>query len=275
MDCFRYVIRQNEVLIDINMDYDIIDVQAYCGGLWIACCFAMANIAELIDPLSYDNFNQIGCNARQVYISKLWNGRYLHYDSSASLHHDSIMSDMLAGQWYIYSCNMSHSMNLLDIDQIYSCLKIIYEYNVLKFGNGKLIGAVNGSINPKSLHLSQHDDEVSNHQLIDNSCLQSREVWTGTTYGLASLMLCYTNHLKCLLLDDTTKQDTIKKIQLEMRIQEVTKMAYQTCQGIHDGGWQDFGYWFATPEAWDVNGNYRSLGYMRPLSIWAMEYSKL
>lgn len=67
-------------------------------------------------------------------------------------------------------------------------------------------------------------------------------------------------------------------------------MAYSTARGIHDGGWQEFGYWyvisrskpsiliardilfrFATPEAWEYNGNYRSLGYMRPLAIWAMQ----
>lgn len=76
-------------------------------------------------------------------------------------------------------------------------------------------------------------------------------------------------------------------------------------------GWQEFGYWFATPEGWEQNGNYRlahicyissnigpseivypynwvmpicmyqydvcvccrSLGYMRPLSIWAMQFA--
>ena len=44
--------------------------------------------------------------ARSVYISSLWNGQYLHYDSSANEHHDSIMADMLAGackQWLRFS----------------------------------------------------------------------------------------------------------------------------------------------------------------------------
>jgi hypothetical protein len=31
------------------------------------------------------------------------------------------------------------------------------------------------------------------------------------------------------------------------------------------------GYWFRTPEAWDVNGNFRASMYMRPAAIWAME----
>ncbi len=50
-------------------------------------------------------------------------------------------------------------------------------------------------------------------------------------------------------------------------------MAENTARGIHDGGWQEFGYWFATPEGWEKNGNYRSLGYMRALCIWAMQYA--
>jgi hypothetical protein len=40
-------------------------------------------------------------------------------------------------------------------------------------------------------------------------------------------------------------------------------------------GWQRYGYWFATPEAWEQSGNFRSLGYMRPLAIWAMQFALL
>lgn len=32
-------------------------------------------------------------------------------------------------------------------------------------------------------------------------------------------------------------------------------------------------YWFQTPEAWTVDGHYRSLMYMRPLAIWAMQWA--
>jgi non-lysosomal glucosylceramidase len=31
------------------------------------------------------------------------------------------------------------------------------------------------------------------------------------------------------------------------------------------------GYWFRTPEAWDIEGMYRASMYMRPAGIWAME----
>lgn len=32
-------------------------------------------------------------------------------------------------------------------------------------------------------------------------------------------------------------------------------------------------YWFQTPEAWSTDGHYRSLIYMRPLSIWGMQWA--
>jgi len=31
------------------------------------------------------------------------------------------------------------------------------------------------------------------------------------------------------------------------------------------------GYWFRTPEAWDVEGNYRASMYMRPAAVWALQ----
>ena len=42
-------------------------------------------------------------------------------------------------------------------------------------------------------------------------------------------------------------------------------------RGVHEAGWHRFGYQFATPEAWEQSGNYRSLGYSRPLAIWALQ----
>lgn len=32
-------------------------------------------------------------------------------------------------------------------------------------------------------------------------------------------------------------------------------------------------YWFQTPEAWTIDGYFRSLAYMRPLAIWAMQWA--
>ena len=41
--------------------------------------------------------------------------------------------------------------------------------------------------------------------------------------------------------------------------------------GVHEAGWCTYGYQYATPEAWEGSGNYRSLGYSRPLCIWSMQ----
>jgi uncharacterized protein (DUF608 family) len=40
-------------------------------------------------------------------------GKYYNYDSSASLHHDSIMSDQLAGFWYLRLSGHKYEVNLL------------------------------------------------------------------------------------------------------------------------------------------------------------------
>jgi uncharacterized protein (DUF608 family) len=39
-------------------------------------------------------------------------GEYYNYDSSISLHHDSIMSDQLAGFWYLRLCGHKYEVNI-------------------------------------------------------------------------------------------------------------------------------------------------------------------
>ncbi|MQM17314.1 hypothetical protein Taro_050281 [Colocasia esculenta] len=82
---------------------------------------------------------------------------------------------------------------------------------------------------------------------VDECCMQSREIWTGVTYAVAANMLLAG-------MDD---------------------QAFTTAKGIFTTGWSEegFGYWFQTPEGWTVDGHYRSLIYMRPLAIWAMQWA--
>ncbi len=80
---------------------------------------------------------------------------------------------------------------------------------------------------------------------IDTTSMQSQEVWTGTTYALAAAML----H------------------------EGLADEAFRTAQGVVETTYQRKGYWFQTPEAWDRKGNYRSIAYMRPLAIWAMQWA--
>jgi non-lysosomal glucosylceramidase len=70
-----------------------------------------------------------------------------------------------------------------------------------------------------------------------------QEVWIGTTFGLASHMLS----------------------------EGMTEEAYKTAWGVYNVVYLDKAYWFRTPEAYEIDGNYRASMYMRPGSIWAME----
>ncbi|XP_027330860.1 non-lysosomal glucosylceramidase isoform X2 [Abrus precatorius] len=81
---------------------------------------------------------------------------------------------------------------------------------------------------------------------VDMSSMQSREIWSGVTYALAATM-----------------------------IQEnMIALAFQTAGGVYEAAWSYYGlgYSFQTPEAWSTNDEYRSLCYMRPLAIWAMQW---
>ena len=261
----------------------------------------MVNVAtKQRDSESSSYYSDLASRARAVYVQQLWNGRYLNYDSSASEHHDSIMADMMAGQWYARACNLP---GVVSQRMALSCFREIFCHNVLAFGDGKLIGAVNGMRPPPSYDTSTNkaldsygceaggakaaDAESVAYSLctstassaapedgqVDNSCMQSREVWTGTTYALAAAMIAEATH-------HVTPNNTHAHTHLQhgeltaSERDELQMMAHRTAQGIHDGGWQEFGYWFATPEGWEGNGNYRSLGYMRALGIWAMQYAK-
>ncbi|XP_011087643.1 non-lysosomal glucosylceramidase isoform X2 [Sesamum indicum] len=81
----------------------------------------------------------------------------------------------------------------------------------------------------------------------DMCTLQSREIWSGVTYAVAAGMI----H------------------------ENMVETAFKTAVGVYEVAWseQGSGYAFQTPEGWDFEGRYRSLGYMRPLAIWAMQWA--
>ncbi|XP_028821210.1 non-lysosomal glucosylceramidase [Denticeps clupeoides] len=77
----------------------------------------------------------------------------------------------------------------------------------------------------------------------DRSSVQSDEVWVGVVYGLAATMI----H--------------------EGMLEE----GLRTAEGCYRTVWERLGMAFQTPEAYCERDIYRSLAYMRPLSIWAMQ----
>ncbi|XP_065764446.1 non-lysosomal glucosylceramidase isoform X3 [Muntiacus reevesi] len=81
------------------------------------------------------------------------------------------------------------------------------------------------------------------HGVPDTSSVQSDEVWVGVVYGLAATM-----------------------------IQEgLTWEGFRTAEGCYRTVWERLGLAFQTPEAYCQRRVFRSLAYMRPLSIWAMQ----
>ncbi|KAL6545695.1 hypothetical protein OROGR_009569 [Orobanche gracilis] len=81
----------------------------------------------------------------------------------------------------------------------------------------------------------------------DMSTMQSREIWSGITYAVAAGMI----H------------------------EDMIETAFKTAVGVYEVAWSEegHGYAFQTPEGWDFEGRYRSVGYMRPLAIWAMQWA--
>lgn len=75
----------------------------------------------------------------------------------------------------------------------------------------------------------------------DATCMQSLEVWTGTTYALAAAML----------------QQGIFSSHCKVNIQGLTEEAFDTAKGIIITTYYTLGYHFQTPEAWDSKGHFR------------------
>lgn len=200
---------------------------AYTGGLWLAALQAGAAIADVLGKSAQAAmYRAVFEKGRAAYEERLWNGRYYNYDSSRSRQHDSIMADQLAGQWYARSCGLPA---IVGPARARSALSTVFAYNVQRFQAGRM-GAVNGM---------RPDGQV------DRTSLQSREVWTGTTYALAAAMLW----------------------------EGLDEEAWRTAEGVVRTTYETRGYWFQTPEAWDEHGDFRALAYMRPLSIWAIEWA--
>jgi non-lysosomal glucosylceramidase len=141
-----------------------------------------------------------------------------------SVYRDDIQADQLAGQWY---ANMTGLGDLVPRAMQIKALKKIYDFNVMKFSGGEM-GAVNG-MGPDGSLIKTNE--------------QVQEVWTGTTFALAALML-----------SDGLKDE-----------------AHRTAWGVYHTIYETEGYWFRTPEAWEIDGHYRASMYMRPAAIWALE----
>ncbi|CAF0984068.1 unnamed protein product [Adineta steineri] len=152
--------------------WTVLGASAYCGGLHIAALRACVEMARILnDENALNEYEPWLELAKKSYSEKLWNGKYYDYDSSTSRHHDSIMSDQLAGFWYLRLSGLKYED--FEKERVDSVLNTVFNANVMAFGAGKL-GAVNGMTSSGRLEI------VS---------MQSEEIWTGVTYGLSSTMI--------------------------------------------------------------------------------------
>jgi non-lysosomal glucosylceramidase len=219
---------ENDNYPDQTYDEWIVNGESsYCGGLWLAALRAAEEIGRAVgDNAAAAKYHSWFAKGQKAYVDKLWSGDYFRYDT-LSEYRDNVQADQLAGQWY---ANMTGLGDLVPREMQVKALKKIFGLNVMTFHNGEM-GAVNG---------------IAPHGAIITSNEQVQEVWTGTTFGLAALML-----------SDGLKDE-----------------GYRTAWGVYHTNYETQGYWFRTPEAWDGGGHYRASMYMRPAAIWAMEMTQ-
>jgi non-lysosomal glucosylceramidase len=210
-----------------DQTYDVWVVRgesAYCGGLWLAALRAAEEIAKTLnDPTAQAKYHDLFARSQTSYIKKLWNGEYFRYDTGSE-YRDNIQADQLAGQWYAHMTGLG---DLVPMDMQRKALKKIFDFNVMKFAKGEM-GAVNG---------------MAADGTIIKTNEQVQEVWTGTTFSVAALMLA-----------DGLKDE-----------------GYRTAWGVYHVIYETKGYWFRSPEAYEIDGTFRASMYMRPAAIWAME----
>lgn len=203
---------------------------AYCGGLYLAALRATAEMArDMGDGAAAKEYGDLFAKAQAAYIKKLWNGKYFNYDTG-SPYKSAVMADQLAGQWY---ASLTALGDIVPQQMQRSALDTVYRMNVEKFHGGQM-GAVNGM-------------GAGGEILRDNE--QVSEVWTGTTFGIAS----------------------------EMMAEGMNDQAFATAKGVYNVVWDPKagrGYWWRTPEAYDGRGLYRASMYMRPGAIWSIEMAE-
>lgn len=199
---------------------------AYAGGLWLAALRAAEEIGKAVgDDKEAEKYHTLFTKGQASFIKNLWNGEYFQYDTQSE-YKDNIQAEQLAGQWY---ASMTGLGDLVPPEMQRKALKKVFDFNVMKFGNGDM-GAVSGMAADGSVIHKDGNQQVG-------------EVWAGATFSVAALMMSHSMKTE----------------------------AYRTAWGVYHVVYETKGYWFRTPEAYDITGNFRASMYMRPAGIWAME----
>lgn len=124
---------------------------------------------------------------------------------------------------------------------------------------------------------------------VDMTTMQSREIWSGVTYALAATMIQEgltdtafktANGVYEAAWSDNGLGYVRPPFSISFFLLSLVSVWNDSCfesSLLQRGSVSsfDFGhrYSFQTPEAWNNNDEYRSLAYMRPLAIWAMQWA--
>lgn len=210
---------------------------AYCGGLWLAALKCMCEMAEILDHQdALTEYKTILDKGKISYERKLWNGRYYNYDSSDKVYSDSIMADQTAGHWYLGACKLvNRDHHDQDVQNVFPVSNVQSALRtVYEMNVLSMKDGTFGAVNG-----------MRPNGKVDSTSLQGEEIWTGVTYALAA------NMIQEGMLDE----------------------GFQTAFGVYHTCFHRAGLAYQTPEAYMKRKVYRSLGYMRPLSIWAMQWA--
>lgn len=196
---------------------------SYGGLLWLGALRAAEELARLDGDAPAATVWRLAFErARTSFESTMWLDGYYAFDSEGPSP-GTIMADQLSGQWFADVCGLG---DLVRPDRVRAALETIVARNVMGFHGGTM-GAINGILADGT---------------IDHSSEQSEEVWVGTTYALAALLMG----------------------------RGMVDEAWRTASGAARVTYER-GLWFRTPEAYDEQGNFRASVYLRPLAIWTIE----
>jgi len=155
---------------------------AYTGGLWLACLQAGAALARAVGRADRaSEWEVLLARGREAYERALWNGEYYLYDASGGPHGDSVMADQLAGHWFARACGLP---GVVPREHARSALRKIFALNVMGWRGGGTPAGGRGEPGERGALNGVRPDGRP-----DRTCMQSAEVWTGTTFSLAAAML--------------------------------------------------------------------------------------
>ncbi|PAA68982.1 hypothetical protein BOX15_Mlig017434g1, partial [Macrostomum lignano] len=211
-------------------------VSAYCAGLWLAALRATAEMSAVAsaDRASANEWRQLADKARTSYLDKLWTGQQFRFDTGGRFN-DTVMSDQLFGYWMLKTSQQDQAATVGEQDPLLpeQAVRVTME---TVYRCNCLAQGFNGQMG------LFNGGRLKNPLGPELRSIQAEESWIGVSYGVASLML-------------------------ESGLAE---QGWSCAAGTYETVWNDFGLAYQTPEAIFSDRRFRSLGYMRPLCVWAL-----